>query len=191
MAKASDHPFPHRFFHMINLISMAVLTVTGFYIHYPFTGGYMWLARFLHFVFMYVILLNLGARIYYAVFGKYSDGREFIITKQDIKNIWPMIKYYLFIGPHVQTGKYNPLQKMSYVVVVFAIIFQGITGFALYWPVALSGVVDFLGGIASVRVIHYGMMWFFIVFTGIHFYLSFTESIAAVKLMMLGIADEE
>ncbi|MDA3937057.1 MAG: hypothetical protein PF636_09460 [Actinomycetota bacterium] len=48
--------------HWINLISMIALAFSGFYIHYPFFGGFMGVARGMHFVFMFVLIINLTLR---------------------------------------------------------------------------------------------------------------------------------
>lgn len=186
MSLADHHPVPHRIYHWINLISMAVLTITGVYIHRPFASGLMNEARWLHFIFMYIILVNLMARIYYAFFGKNPDYHEFGYSKKDIPNFVHTVKYYLFLGPHVDTGKYNPLQKTSYIAVIPLLLLQGFTGFAIYYPSHFAGSIEAMGGLAAVRALHYMLMWVFIAFTLFHAYLA-ASSWNQFLVMMFGI----
>lgn len=190
MSLAEHHPVPHRLYHWVNLIAMLVLIVTGFYIHRPFAEGWMNVARWFHFIFMYVILLNLIARIYIAFFGKKPDYQEFGYGKKDIPDFIATAKYYLFIGPHADTGKYNPLQKTSYNAAILLIFLQGLTGFAMYYPVQFAGFLDALGGLAAVRALHYLLMWVFIAFTLFHAYLA-ASVWPEFMIMMFGIEKKE
>jgi len=190
MAHSADHPLTTRIYHWINLISMVVLTVTGIYIHRPFAPGYMAEARLFHFIFMYVLAFNLLARIAYAFFGRYADASSFAIRARDLKELVSVIKYYAFIGPHpFKTGKYNSLQKLTYLGIVVIILFQAVTGFALYRPEMFSSVVTTLGGLHALRMTHFLVMWLIIAFTIIHVYMASTETPEQVKLMLFGIEE--
>ncbi|AVX20667.1 MULTISPECIES: Ni/Fe-hydrogenase, b-type cytochrome subunit [Carboxydocella] len=190
MAHSADHPRTTRVYHWINLVSMAVLILTGFYIHRPFAPGYMFEARLLHFIFMYVLFFNLLGRIIYAFLGRYADAGQFSFGIKDIKALWEVVKYYAFIGPHPQkSGKYNALQKLSYLGIVVIILFQAVTGFALYRPELFSSVVTTLGGLHALRMTHYLVMWIIIAFTIIHVYMASTETPEQVKLMLFGIEE--
>ena len=98
------------------------------------------LVRNLHFIFMYFLIINGVVRFYYSFFGKHKDYDEILLNTQDIKNIWPQVKYYLFIGKHPETGKYNPLQKIAYIALPIMAVVQAITGAILYWPEQLAGL---------------------------------------------------
>lgn len=190
MAKASvsDHPLFQRITHWINLICFAVLIPTGFIIHSPSQGANMSLVRGLHFFFMYLIVINLIVRIYYAFFGKHKDYKEFAPNKLDGKTLFPQLKYYLFISKkHPKTNKYNPLQKLAYSFgVIILIALQAITGFILYLPTKFPGIADALGSLAAVRGLHYVIMWFLILFIVAHLYLVLTEAFDQLSVMILG-----
>jgi len=186
MAKASDHPLFQRVSHWINLINFAVLIVTGFIIHSPIQGVNMNIVRNLHFFFMYFLIINGIVRFYYSFFGKYKDYKEFFPNKTDVKTFIPQIKYYLFIGKHPKTNKYNPLQKIAYIALPVLAVLQAVTGFLLYYPTKFSGLTEALGGIAAVRGIHYIFMWLFILIIAIHVYLVFTEAFDQFKMMFFG-----
>ncbi|HVJ47805.1 Ni/Fe-hydrogenase, b-type cytochrome subunit [Desulfitobacterium sp.] len=186
MANPLDHPLFDRLSHFINLINFLVLITTGLLIHSPFPGVPMNLVRNLHFIFMYLLIINGIVRFYYAILGKYKDYDTFLLTKQDIETFWPQIKYYLFMGKHPRTGKYNPLQKLAYLALPLLTVFQAITGLILYRPEKLGSLATSIGGLAAVRGIHYVVMWLFIAIIAVHVYLVFTEAYEMFLLMFLG-----
>jgi Ni/Fe-hydrogenase 1 B-type cytochrome subunit len=196
-----EHPLPTVITHWINLIAMTGLAFTGFYIHYPFFAWSMQMARTIHFVLMYVLLINLVARIvmlFYVKSAPLMGSRE---TKLDIYTYLPQeenrhqlvetLKYYLFLRKEkVISGKLGVMQKYSYVAVVFLIIVQAYTGFAIFtpamqWPIwgMFSAGIDAVGGLMMMRTIHYIFMWVFIVFTMIHAYLANVHGFEPTKLM--------
>jgi len=191
MAKPSDHPLFQRISHWINLINFLVLIITGFLIHSPIQGIPMNVVRNLHFFFMYFLLINGIVRFYYSFFGKYKDYKEFFLNKQDLKTFIPQIKYYLFMGKHPKTDKYNPLQKCTYIALPILAVFQAMTGFILYMPTKLGWCADLVGGLAAVRGIHYVIMWVFIAIIIVHVYLVLTEAYDQLGLMFLGKTEKE
>jgi Ni/Fe-hydrogenase 1 B-type cytochrome subunit len=194
-----SHPLLQRIIHWVHLISMIVLAFTGFYIHNPFFDWNMGLARWLHFVFMYIVLIAFAMRIYFALFGRsaiargtretFLDGKNFLPQQENRGQTVETVKYYLFLRKtHPRTGKYNPLQKSTYGVMAVLLILQALTGFALYTPFLgyFDWVTSALGGLMVVRQVHYLIMWIFIVLTGVHIYLSFAEGARTVPLMFVG-----
>jgi Ni/Fe-hydrogenase 1 B-type cytochrome subunit len=200
-----QHPLPTVITHWVNLVSMCVLAFTGFYIHYPFFAWSMQMARTLHFIFMYVLIVNLVARLIMLFYVKSSPWMGSKETKLDIYTWLPQeenrhqfletVKYYLFLRKEkVISGKLGVLQKISYVGVVILIWIQAYTGFALYapaqnwaiWPMFNSGI-EAVGGLMMMRVVHYLLMWVFIVFTMVHAYLANVHGFAPTKLMFFWI----
>jgi len=186
MVNPLDHPLFQRISHWINLINFFVLGITGWFIHSPFPGMPMNTIRNLHFFFMWFLIINGIVRFYYSFFGKYKDYGEIMLNLKDIKTIWPQTKYYLFIGKHPETGKYNPLQKIAYIALPIMTVLQAMTGAILYWPVKFEGIAGYLGGIAAVRGLHYIFMWLFIVVVAIHVYLVFTAAYEQFLFMFFG-----
>lgn len=192
------HPLPFVIVHWVNVVSMFTLIFTGFFIHFPFFEGNMQLMRGLHFTFMYVILISLVVRIYLAFAAKStltkgtrkmdSDWRNFGLQAENKGQFFETIKYYLFLRKtHPISGKYNPMQKMAYLAIGGLLVVQGYTGFAIYGPFdqmpVFATVTDALGGLMAVRMIHYLLMWVFILIVMIHVYLSVAEDIEALPLM--------
>ena len=151
------HPLVFVITHWINLICMIMLAFSGFYIHYPFFDGFMGVARGMHFVAMYVIVINLTFRIIAAFFVKTAVDLGSREVDTDIKNWLPQaknkhqffetIKYYLFLRKEgVISAKYGSLQKIAYLATIPLTFLQAYTGFAIYGPTADWGL--FSGGTA-------------------------------------------
>jgi Ni/Fe-hydrogenase 1 B-type cytochrome subunit len=184
------HPLIFVFTHAINLVCMIGLAFTGFYIHYPFFAGFMYGARTIHFVLMFVLVINLTSRIILAFWVQTANQMGTRKTDVDIKNwlpqeenkhqFWETVKYYTFFrNTHVISGKYGSLQKISYLATVPITFYMAWTGFALYtpahawaiWPVFGSAAYVF-GSDMGVRIAHYFGMWVIILFTMVHAYLA-------------------
>lgn len=198
-AYVESHPLPARVTHWIHLVSMVVLAFTGFFIHFPFSDAGMQLMRSLHFIFMWLVLINLLIRLVLVFTLKTSnvkgtrevaaDWTNFTPQPENRGKLFSTVGYYLFLKKkHPRSGKYNPLQKMAYVLMQVLLVAQGITGFAIYGPTlaVFGGLTTAVGGLMVMRQIHYFILWAFILITMIHVYLSVAEDIEALPLMFLG-----
>ncbi len=179
----------YRIDHWVRVLALVVLTVTGFYIHWPFLsggeqGGFLLMAwmRFAHFVSAYVLILGLVVRIYLAFRSTFdADWRDFGIVR-NVKNIPDVLLYYLFLkDTHKPYRRYNPLQALTYLFWALLIVFMALTGFALYRgsvfgllqaPDAFEWVNALLGGRAYTRVWHFLAMWLFLIMIAIHIYMA-------------------
>lgn len=177
----------YRLDHWIRVISIAVLVFTGFYIHWPFiTGGaesfvMSWM-RFAHTVSAYALILGLIVRIYMAFKSSFdSDWKDFGIGK-NLKALPEILSYYLFMkGTHAEYRKYNPLQAFAYLSIGLLIIFISLTGVAIHSGklfafinarAAFGWVNTLLGGESYTRIWHFLSMWAFIIFVGVHVYMT-------------------
>ena len=202
-AYRDDHPLPAVVLHWSHLLCMALLVFTGFYIDAPFTfpGMTMGAAQSIHFACMYLVLVVLAARVYWAFYGKGSTtARGSRVVERDFRNfarqdanrgqLIETVKYYLFIrGTHPRTAKFNTLQKGTYLFWAALLLLQAYTGFAIYGPTYevpfFAAGTALVGGLGAMRVIHYLIMWVFIVTTMVHVYLSVAEDWASLPLMFL------
>jgi len=188
MPSPLEHSFPQRISHWINLINFLALGVTGYFIHSPYSGMPMNLIRNLHFIFMYLLIINGLVRFYYSFLGKHKDYDAFFLNSEDLKTFWPQLKYYLFLDrkhPMI-TNKYNPLQKLAYIAMPIMAVVQIITGAILYLPLNFPTLTSYFGGLAAVRGIHYVVMWLFFSIILAHVYLVFTEAYDQFWLMFFG-----
>ncbi len=180
-------PFLPKFLHFQHVFSMIMLGLSGMLIRYePFNRPAL---QVVHYIFMFIVIVNLVWRLWYAFGSPRRDFREFAITKQDIVTAPKVILYYIFVKPSKpHLGKYNVMQKGTYTIFVPLLILQAITGFCI-WRMPLpfmdtsvqAMVASVIGaqGIFYMRTAHFIMNWLFIILTTIHVYLSVTEDFPA------------
>ena len=187
--------------HWINLVAMILLIITGFSIHFPFWGGFMGIARGVHVFLGFVLFINCIVRVIMAFFVKSAPdgGTRYQVT--DYKTWLPQadnrhqlgawIRYYLFFKKdHPLGAKLGVPQKISYLAIPILIIVMFYTGLALWAPTMnwafFAAGTDLVGGLMSMRIIHYFMMYIFICFMLIHIYLANIEGISPTLLMSSG-----
>lgn len=192
------HPTLFVVTHWINLIAMIVLIITGFSIHFPFWPEFMGIARGAHILFGFILFLNCIFRVVAAFFVKTSptggtrkqvkDYKTWLPQKDNRHQALEWIKYYLFLKKdHPLGAKLGVPQKISYLLIPVLIIVMFWTGLCLWGPTMnlapMWATTDLVGGLMSMRIIHYFMMYIFIVFMFIHIYLANVEGIAPTLLM--------
>jgi Ni/Fe-hydrogenase 1 B-type cytochrome subunit len=212
--KWPEHDEPHppalpKFLHFQHLSMMFVLGFTGFYIRFPFFNGGRTTMRYIHYIAMVIVTINLVWRLWYAFGGRRRDWRAFAVTGRDLRSMLGVMGYYAYlkkVKPH--TDKYNVMQKMVYQMFAIFMIIQAFCGFSLleFVKVPYVGMTPsqllvgwwlgpIVGGtamaVAYMRLLHYFLTWMFIVLTTIHAYLSATEDIPATAAFFgLGGHDE-
>ncbi len=146
-------------------------------------------ARVWHFFFGWIMVL---AGTIYLVFGVFRKELALLIVRpSDFPKMWPMQAYYLRLRkdppPH---GKYNPLQKAGYTVVIFVLVpFVVLTGLALSPGVdAFAGpLTTLLGGRQFARTWHFAATIALVIFTLGHVFLvASTGAINNMRSMTLG-----
>lgn len=171
----------YRIDHWVRAIAILVLIFTGYYIYSPFIAGsegsyiMSWM-RFFHFVSMYVLILGLIAHIYFD-----KDINAIFPTWSHLKDIPDIMGYYLFLkDTHKEYEKYNPLQALTYTMWGILIVVQTLTGFAMYSgrvfglfdsEAAFGWVNALLGGKPVTRLVHFAVMWIFIITVPVHIYM--------------------
>ena len=180
----------NRILHWIRAIVITGLTITGFYIAYPFlsSGGSsddliyaQWVSW--HVVLGFILITSGLLRIYLFFFG--PDSKSELKSLEDefsLKSWIIQLKSYFFIGELLKKGMYGPLQFFSYVMIMLFIVLASITGLILYVHVYHQGVggllydsmrlvESWMGGLANVRLVHHITMWGFLIFIPIHIYM--------------------
>jgi Ni,Fe-hydrogenase I cytochrome b subunit len=183
-----------KFMHFQHLACIGLLVLSGMYIRFPYFSGGRPFMRFVHYVAMTVVVVNLVWRVWYAFLSRARDYREFAITRRDVMTALQVVMYYVFIKPSKpHLSKYNIMQKAVYIAFLPMLLAQALTGIALLeflrLPfIAMTPSQLLLGwwfpggaaiGVAWMRVLHYTLNWLFIIFVTIHIYLSCTEDFAA------------
>lgn len=193
------HPLPFVITHWINLVSMIILIVTGFSIHFPFWPYFMGIARGVHIFVGFVLVINCLARIIMAFFVKSAPDGGTRNTVLDYKTWLPQadnrhqlgawVKYYLFIKKdHPLSAKLGVPQKIAYLIVPILIIVQFYIGLCLWNPTGhlalFAATTELVGGIMSMRIIHYFIMYGIICFMMVHIYLASIEGPGLIQLML-------
>ena len=136
--------------------------------------GMKWLsmARAWHFFFAWIFVLNGLAYVVYSIFSRHL-ARDLAPTGEDLKGISASVLDHLrFRHPAGESAKrYNVLQKLAYLVVIFVLLpLVILMGLAMSpWLNSLfPGWVDLFGGRQAARTIHFIAAWLLVGFVLIH-----------------------
>jgi Ni/Fe-hydrogenase 1 B-type cytochrome subunit len=167
------HPLVFVLTHWINLVCMIMLVISGFWIHQPYLTGLLSgsLMRGMHFVAMWVLIVNLTVRIVLAFFVKTTtrlgvrgpvelDIKNWLPQQENRHQFLETIKYYLFFRKEgVISGKYGSLQKIAYLATIPITFLMAYTGFAIYSPWQqlpfFAAGANLVGGYMNMRLVHY------------------------------------
>jgi Ni/Fe-hydrogenase 1 B-type cytochrome subunit len=180
--------FPVRFTHWINVLSIITLSLTGFYIGRPFIHAVspeqyiMGWIRFIHFTAAYMFLMSMIIRLYWAFMGnKYASYKVwFPFTPKRFGDLIGTLKFYLFISrtPPYAVG-HTALAGITYFLIFIILIFQIVSGFAMYSVTHSGAVWTLLGGwllgvmqLQTVRMFHHVLMYVILAFAAVHVYIA-------------------
>lgn len=189
MRNEDRHSLALRLMHWIHLLSMGFLLLSGLYIHYVFWPSWMGTMRQTHFIAMYILLLVLVIRGYWAVIIGKNIG-DFLIQKENRGKLFESIKYYAFIRKtHPKTAKFDPVQKISYDFMALLLGLEMLSGFSLYWPQAsvFASLNAWVGGLVVMRMIHFLIMWLIIASVATHIYMGIAEGFDQFASMIFGV----
>lgn len=178
---------PVRWCHWVNVMSIVILAVSGFFIGTPFSFGSsassysMGWIRFIHFTAGYLFAVSVGVRVIWSLIGnKYAGWREFfpIATVRGREKMRKMLRYYLLIDKQVpETIGHNPLATTVYTLLFALYISMILTGFSLYALHApQGGMHKALGPMylmftnQGMRLFHHLGMWLIFGFVVNHIY---------------------
>ena len=181
--------FPVRMTHWINVLCIAALSITGYYIGNPFihavsTDQYImgWM-RFVHFVAAYLFTVSFLIRIYWALAGnQYASWKAFNpFAAGRFKELIEITMFYLFIKkePPKTTLGHTACATYVYLGLFALFVVEILTGFALYsqshdgllWNI-MGGWMLLIFSAPTLRLYHHLIMWFLIAFAIAHVYIS-------------------
>jgi thiosulfate reductase cytochrome b subunit len=136
--------------------------------------GTQWLAmgRRWHFFFAWVLVLNGVCYLLYSLASRHV-ARDLVPTRSDWRSIGRSIVDHLHLRhPEGEAAaRYNVLQKLSYIAVIFVLLpLMVLTGLAMspwldsVWP----GWVGIFGGRQSARTLHFIIAWLLVLFLFVH-----------------------
>jgi Ni/Fe-hydrogenase b-type cytochrome subunit len=182
------HRLSTRIWHWINAVTVFVMLMSGLTISnahpwlywgdYGFAPSTAWLAlprfpgwmtlpttynlavaRHWHLAFAWVFAIGLLIFMIRSLINGHFRG-DVALSKDEVapKHLWADIRKHARLDFHDPQGRYNPLQKITYVLVLFImlplLILTGLTlspGMNAAWP----WLLDLFGGRASARSIHF------------------------------------
>ena len=136
--------------------------------------SYRWLsmARSWHFFFAWVFVINGLCYLAYSLWSRHL-ARDLVPTRAELATVPASIKDHLLLRH--ETGeaarRYNVLQKLAYLVVIFVLLpLAVLMGLAMSPRIdaLFTGWVDLFGGRQSARTIHFVVAWLLVAFVLIH-----------------------
>lgn len=192
--------YPLRLFHWGMVISIAILSVTGYYIHdpyivgqvkYPFLMGWI---RFVHEAFAMTLIALFIMRIALFFQGNtWVAWRRYVPLKaSQWKEMVNVARFYLFINPRpVSRIGHNALAAFAYICIYALLTLEMISGLVLYNNLRHSTFLNYLVGwaqslvnVQNLRLIHFCLMFVFIAFAVFHIHLSILISRAEKRGLM-------
>ncbi|MET0280314.1 MAG: cytochrome b/b6 domain-containing protein [Steroidobacteraceae bacterium] len=195
------HSLPVRIMHWVNVVTLALMLGSGLQIFnahpslywgkssYDGTGAWLKLDRFpswvtlpseqwlsagrqWHFFFAWVLVINGLGYLAYS-FASRHFSKDLVPDSRQLRGIGQSIRDHLrFRHPQgVEALRYNVLQKLSYLFVIFMLLpFMVLTGLAMSPRLNsfLTGWVDLLGGRQSARTLHFCAAALLVAFVLVH-----------------------
>ena len=166
--------WPVRITHWVIFLSIVILTVTGYYLYFPFltskashhfVTGWM---RFVHEVTGFVFIAALIVRMYWFFAGnKWARWQQFLpLGRRRFADFKAQLAYYMFLRrePPFSVG-HNPLAGLTYMIIFFLMFVEVLTGLALFQHVqpnkTLGYFINWLPGLIAfryLREIHFFIM---------------------------------
>ena len=199
--KGEVDPYPVRLrvWHWSNALLFVVLLITGLSMHYSAPGRAEVSFRTVVLIHNTAgILLTLSYGLYLLENFAFGNGRYYRLLPGDLSyGLFHQARYYslgIFLGephpfPHTETRKFNPLQKLTYLAVMYGLFpLVIVAGWALFFPGQLPANLFGLPGITLWAIAHTYLGYFASLFMVVHIYLGTTGEtpFTLFRLMVTG-----
>jgi thiosulfate reductase cytochrome b subunit len=144
--------------------------------------------KLVHYVFAAIFVL---CGIFYLAWGlRNGHFKDLMLKRADVANLIPMHLYYLGLRNEPPPyGRYNPLQKLAYSVVLFVIVPLIVVSGAALMPMLHPIGIIFVGG---VKLWHFALMWVLCLFIIIHVGMVLaTGLVKNIRAMITGSSEDE
>lgn len=172
-----------RIWHVLNAVLFIILIITGLSMQYTdkeqtvYVVGFAKAVRYHNFA---ALLLTINYVIYVSGNFLSKNGRHYEIARENfISDLVKQLKYYSFgmfkaekhPFPVTEESKFNPLQKLSYVLAMYlALPLLIISGVGLLLPEITLNKFFGVSGLILTDVLHITMGFFLSIFMVIHIY---------------------
>ena len=177
------YPIWVRLWHLINAITIIILIVTGLSMQYTDKQQYVLVVGFARAVKWHnIAAVVLTVNYIFYVLGNITteNGKYYKIQKENfLKDLLKQLRYYafgMFKGekhpfPVTFERKFNPLQKLSYVLAMYvALPLLIISGVGLLFPETVLNRFLGISGLILTDILHITMGFFVSIFLIIHIY---------------------
>ena len=175
------YPIWIRIWHVINALCFLLLIITGISLHYATTGSSFIrfdIAVAMHNACAIIVTINYG---YYILGNMFTRNGAYYLQwrKNLIANMWKQLRFYAFgifkkekhPFPVSVEQKFNPLQKFSYVMVMyFGMPLLVISGLGLMFPEYIAYNIFNISGLVFYDVLHIVVGFVLSIFLVIHIY---------------------
>jgi thiosulfate reductase cytochrome b subunit len=184
MAKLAYHyPLSIRLWHALNAICIIILIATGISMYYVEPDRvlieFSWAVKIhniagvvlsLSYLIFFIANITTGNRKYYKMPLRGIGKR---LMKQSTYYVVGMFKGEKKPYPITEERKFNPLQKLFYVIIMYVgVPLVIISGFGLLFPESVVKALFGVSGILVTAVVHAAMGFFISLFLVIHIYVS-------------------
>jgi thiosulfate reductase cytochrome b subunit len=177
------HPLGVRIMHWTNALAMIIMITSGWGIYDDYVifhgvhfasslrlGSWAVPSLLWHFAAMWLLALNgLAYLVYGLVTGRLKQRLLPIRSRELLRTVVDSLHFRI---AHEDLTVYNAVQKLLYIVVILAGIWQVVTGLLLWKPVQFATGVALLGGFQAVRLEHFLGMSVIVGFLIVHVALS-------------------
>ncbi len=169
--------------HWTNAVAMIIMIGSGWgiynnsvifhFLHFPeWMRIGSWAAKSLlwHFAGMWLLAINGLAYLTYGILtGRLRERLLPIRVAEVIQTVRDTLRLRI---AHEDLTTYNAVQKLLYIVVIFAGMSQVVSGLAIWKPVQLSWLVSLYGSFQAARLVHFIGMAVIVGFLVVHVALS-------------------
>jgi len=177
------YPVWIRLWHLFNALLIIVLIVTGISMQYTDKQDYVLVVGFARAVKWHnfaAILLTVNYIFFVTGNLLTANGKYYKLEKRNTwSDMWKQMRYYawgMFKGeehpfPITLERKFNPLQKLSYIIAMYvALPLVIISGLGLLFPEVTINRIFGVSGLILTDILHITMAFFLSVFLIIHIY---------------------
>ena len=176
------YPLWLRFWHGINALGIILLIITGISMQWGIENSFIEFQTAINIHNISGVVLTLNYLLFF-IGNIVTKNMSFYLIKPKgfYKRLFKQAQYYafgMFKGnqcpfPLSEKRKFNPLQKLSYVVVMYLFVpFVIISGFALLFPEIIIDRIYSLSGVLVTAVAHSAAGFLISIFLIIHLYVA-------------------
>ena len=201
MPRVLLHPLPLRLWHWINAACFLVLIATGIQIRYHLLTRVTFKSSVqVHNVAALALLISFVFWGGYQLWSRKLRGYVPTLNRAWVRASWLQVRYYAWgmlrgdPNPHHVSlaSKFNPLQQLTYLSVLWVLLpLQIASGILLWDPQRFSSILSSVSGLKIVASCHVVIFVLFVAFTIAHVYLTTLghSPTAHIKAMYNGYED--